>query len=149
MNTICSAMSLNKNLNPQCRDRSHFDLHIIHRFYHITFILLVFYIVVVRLHFISTLILNKNASNIIYFGLRQDCSPQFIIHRCRQVSGLSSTLLCANYDLPTRRPVYLPGLGSITLINYNYFFNYQWSITNTITISTCQLQLVPANLSTY
>ena len=29
---------------------------------------------------------------------------------------------------------YRAGLGSITLINYNYCFNYQWSITNTITI---------------
>ena len=27
------------------------------------------------------------------------------------------------------------GLGPITLINYNYFFNYQWPITNTITMN--------------
>ena len=47
-----------------------------------TFLLLVFYIVVVCLYFISTLIFNKNVSDTIHIGIRQDCPVRFTVHGC-------------------------------------------------------------------
>ena len=49
-----------------------------------TFLLLVFYTVVVWLYFISTLI-NKNVSDTIYIGVREDCPVRFTVHGCNVV----------------------------------------------------------------
>ena len=47
-----------------------------------TFILLVFYVVVVYLYFFSTLIFNTNVSDTICIGVRLHCPVRFTIHGC-------------------------------------------------------------------